>query len=134
MEPAPSLYKRLTVVDATGTPQAGRAAIALIVDDFVANVVADPVASPRFKALPPAQVAQFKTKLADQICEATGGPCGYYGRTMKEAHAGMKVTEAEWYATVAALVKALDKHGIPPKEYGELLAALAPMKKDIVGQ
>ena len=46
----------------------------------------------------------------------------------------MKITEAEWNATVAAFVKALDKNKIGPKEKQELLAALAPMKGDIVGQ
>ncbi len=61
MEPAPSLYKRLTVVDPTGTPQRGRAAIALMVDDFVANVVADPRVSGRFTSLPGPAVAKFKS-------------------------------------------------------------------------
>jgi hypothetical protein len=31
-------------------------------------------------------------------------------------------------------VKALDKNKIPEKEKSELLGALGPMKKDIVGQ
>ena len=30
--------------------------------------------------------------LVDQICEASGGPCKYAGRSMKAAHAGMKIT------------------------------------------
>ena len=134
MEPAPSLYKRLTVVDATGTPQAGRAAIALIVDDFVANLVADPRVSGRFKSLAPAAVTKFKSDLSDQICEATGGPCSYLGRDMKATHAGMKITDAEWNATVEDLVKALDKHKIGAKEKSELLGILGPMKGEIVGQ
>jgi hemoglobin len=46
----------------------------------------------------------------------------------------MKVTEAEWNATVEDLVNALNKYRIPAKEQQELLAALGPMKKDIVGQ
>ena len=134
MEPAPSLYKRLTVIDATGTPQAGRAAIALIVDDFVANLVADPRVSGRFTPLPPAGVAKVKSNLADQICEATGGPCSYLGRDMKMTHTGMGITEAEWNATVEDLVKALDKHKIGAKEKSELLGILGPMKGEIVGR
>jgi hemoglobin len=46
----------------------------------------------------------------------------------------MAITEAEWNATVEALVKALDTHKVGAKEKSELLAALGPMKKDIVGQ
>ena len=124
-EPAkPSLYKRL----------GGREGIALVVDDFVANVVADNRVNARFKALKPEQVLTLRSYLADQICDATGGPCSYVGRDMKTVHAGMKITEAEWTATVENLVKALDKHKVGVTEKNELMGALAPMKKDIVGQ
>ena len=120
----PSLYKRL----------GGRDGIALVVDDFVANVVADSRINARFKGLPPPAVFRLKANLADQICEATGGPCAYVGRDMKAAHKGLGITEAEWNATVEGLVKALDKHKVPEKEKKELLALLGPMKGDIVGQ
>jgi hemoglobin len=120
----PTLYQRL----------GGREGIATVVDDFVANVVADNRINARFKTLQPAQVFKFKTNLSDQICDATGGPCSYLGKDMKTAHKGMNITEAEWNATVEALAKALDKHKVGAKEKQELLGALGPMKKDIVGQ
>ncbi len=120
----PSLYKRL----------GGREGIALVVDDFVANVAADPRIRDRFAGLKPPEVARLKSNLADQICQATGGPCSYLGKDMKTAHKGMNITEAEWNATVEALVKALDKHRVGAKEREELLALLGPMKADIVGQ
>lgn len=120
----PSLYQRL----------GGRDGIANVVGDFVANVTRDDRLSGRFKGLQPAQVERLKTNLADQICEATGGPCAYLGRDMKTTHKGMNVTDAEWRATVEALVKALDKHRVGEREKGELLALLGPMKADIVGQ
>jgi hemoglobin len=106
----------------------------LIVDDFVANLMADNRVKARFASLKPPEVAKLKANLADQLCEAAGGPCSYLGRDMKTTHTGMKVTEAEWNATVEDLVKALNKYRIPAEEQQELLAALGPMKKDIVGQ
>jgi hemoglobin len=130
----PTLYQRLEVKDGTGTLKGGRDAIRLIVDDFVANLAADSRTKARFGALKPVEVERLRSLLADQICEASGGPCAYYGRDMKTTHAGMKITEAEWNATVEALVKALDKYKIDKTEKEELLAALGPMKKDIVGQ
>jgi hemoglobin len=120
----PSLYKRL----------GGRDAIAFVVDDFVANLVADARVSGRFKALKPPAVARLKSNLSDQICEAAGGPCSYLGRDMKSAHKGMMVTEAEWNATVENLAKALDKRRVQAREKQELIGALGGMKKDIVGQ
>jgi hemoglobin len=121
---APSLYQRL----------GGREGIALVVDDFVANVVADTRINARFKALEPAAVFRLKSNLSDQICDAAGGPCAYLGRDMKTTHRGMGITEAEWNATVEALVKALDNRKVGAKEKSELLAMLGPMKADIVGQ
>jgi hemoglobin len=53
---------------------------------------------------------------------------------MKTTHKDMQISDAEWSATVDALVKALDKHKVPAKEKGELLGLLGPMKADIVGQ
>jgi hemoglobin len=120
----PSLYKRL----------GGREGIALVVDDFTANMAADPRVNSRFKDIKPADLQKFKSNLADQICDATGGPCSYVGKDMKTAHKDMKITEAEWNATVENLVKALDKRNVPAQAKQELLGALGPMKKDIVGQ
>src|SRR5437016_2355421 len=91
---APSVYKQL----------GGREGIAIIVDDCAANVLADDRINARFKALQPAQVGKFKSNLADQICDATGGPCAYLGKDMKTVHQGMKITEAEWNATDEARV------------------------------
>ena len=120
----PTLYQRL----------GGREAIKQVVDDFVANLAADPRVNARFKGLDAAKVAKLQTDLADQICDVTGGPCAYLGRDMKTVHAGMKITEAEWNATVEDLVKTLNKFKVGPKEQQELLSALGGMKKDIVGQ
>ena len=112
----------------------GRHAIKLVVDDFVAFLVADPRVNARFKDMKGPDVERLKTNAADQVCEATGGPCSYLGKDMKTAHKGMKITEAEWNATVENLVKALDKNKVGATEKNELLGALSPMKPDIVGQ
>jgi len=120
----PTLYQRL----------GGREAIKQVVDDFVANLAADPRVNARFKGLDAAKLAKLQTNLADQICDVTGGPCAYLGRDMKAVHAGMNITEAEWNATVEDLVKTLNKFKVGPKEQQELLSALGGMKKDIVGQ
>ena len=120
----PTLYQRL----------GGREAIKQVVDDFVANLAADPRVNTRFKGLDAAKMAKLQTDLADQICDVTGGPCAYLGRDMKTVHAGMNITEAEWNATVEDLVKTLNKFKVGPKEQQELLGTLGGMKKDIVGQ
>lgn len=123
-EPAPSLYKRL----------GGRDGIALVVGDFVAGVAADPRTAGRFRGLPGPKVEQLKSHFADQLCEASGGPCSYVGRDMKTVHTGMKITESEWNAAVDVLIKAMDKHKVGMKEQQEVIGLLIPMKPDIVGR
>jgi hemoglobin len=68
----------------------------------------------------------------NQICQGTGGPCVYTGRSMKEAHAGMGVRSGHFNALVGDLGKTLKKFKVPAHEQKELVAILAPMKKDIV--
>jgi len=114
-----SLYDRL----------GGKDAITAVVDDFVANVAADARINAFFAN---ADIPAFKVKLVDQICEATGGPCKYTGKSMKESHTGMNVKEEHFNALVEDLVKSLDKFKVGEKEKGELLGALGSMKGDIV--
>src|SRR5215471_5124350 len=123
-DPPPTLYKRL----------GGREGIALVVGDFVTNMAQDSRVNARFKDMKPADVEKLKSNIADQICDATGGPCSYLGRDMKTTHQGMKITEAEWTATVENFSKALDKNQISVKDKSEVLGMLGPMKADIVGR
>jgi len=109
----------------------GLPAIQAVVDDFIGNVANDNRINKRFAN---ANIPKLKKNLVDQVCEATGGPCKYTGLSMKEAHKGMKITDAEFSALVEDLVKSLDKFKVPAKEKNELLTALAGMKNDIVGQ
>ena len=116
-----SLYDRL----------GGKAAITVVVDDFVGNVLTDDLIKTRFAAT---DGPAFKGKLVDQICEASGGPCKYTGKSMKESHAGMKISDAEFAALVSDLKKALDKNKVGAREQSELLSALGGMHNDIVNQ
>ena len=120
----PSLYDRL----------GQRPAITAVVDEFVARVAADSRINVHFKATAsdPARLASFKTKLIDQICQASGGPCRYTGKDMKSAHAGMGITGAQFDALVEDLVAALDTFKVGAREKQQLLGALGPMKGDIV--
>jgi hemoglobin len=114
-----SLYDRL----------GGKKAITAVVDQFVANVVADTRINAFFAK---ANAAKLKANLVDQICQASGGPCKYKGKSMKEAHKGMGIASADFNALVEDLVKALDKFKVGDKEKNDLLGALGPMKGDIV--
>jgi len=109
----------------------GKKAIAVVVTEFVGNVGADVRINGRFAHT---NLKHLKKMLVAQICAGSGGPCKYTGKSMKDAHAGMNIQDAEFNALVEDLVKALDKFNVPDKEKNDLLAILGPMKPDIVGQ
>ncbi len=116
-----SLYERL----------GGKPAIEKVVDQFVANMVADERINRRFATT---DIGRFKGHLVDQICQATGGPCTYAGRDMVAAHKGMKVRKEEFNWAGGHLAAALDAYKVPARERNELLAAIASMEPQIVGQ
>ena len=71
-------------------------------------------------------------EFVDQICEATGGPCTYTGRSMTEAHHNMGVTNGEFQAFVEDVVAVLDDFKVGKAEQDELLNVLAPLRGEIV--
>jgi hemoglobin len=74
----------------------------------------------------------LKERLTAFITQATGGPKKYKGRDMKAAHAGMKITAAEFAAIAEDLAATLDKFNVPKPEKDELMAIAASTQKDIV--
>lgn len=114
-----SLYERLGGLDA----------IESVVESFVGRCASDDRINQRFERT---DIPRLKKMLVDQVCEATGGPCTYGGRDMKETHDGMGVTAGEFDALVEDLVATLDEFNVPEAERQELLGALAPMRDDIV--
>jgi hemoglobin len=114
-----TLYERL----------GGLPAITAVVDDFVGNVARDRRINGFFAKT---NIPRLKFLLVQQICQASGGPCLYTGRDMKSAHRGMGVANRHFDALVQDLGRTLKKFRVPAQEQKELVAALAPLKKDIV--
>ena len=107
----------------------GLDAIRVVVDSFVSRCAGDDRINRKFART---DIARLKKMLVDQVCEATGGPCTYTGRSMPETHDGMGVTAGEFDALVEDLVATLDECDVPKAEQDELLGLLAPMRDAIV--
>ncbi len=127
-EPPPEPPKPKSLYDRLG----GKEAIAKVVDTFVKNVAADNKINKRFAKLKGDKLDAFKKNMVDQICEATGGDCKYAGKSMKDAHKGMKIKEDEWNALLLDLKNALEENKVADEDQNDLVALLAPMKDDIV--
>jgi len=76
--------------------------------------------------------ADLKEKVTDFICRVTGGPCVYRGRSMKDSHAALDITEADWQIFIEDTCAVLTRLGVAKAEQDELLALMATMKREIV--
>ena len=114
-----SRYERLGGIDA----------ITAVVEDFAGRTAGDSRINGKFVKT---DLDRLKRMLVDQVCEASGGPCTYSGRDMKEAHRGMGVTAGEFDALVEDLVATLNQFNVPAAEQQELLGMLGPTEVDIV--
>ena len=74
----------------------------------------------------------LKYHVTAMVCQATGGPCEYTGRSMKEAHAHLNIDEREWQAMLSDLRRTLNDFQVPEGEQEELIAIVQSTKDDIV--
>ncbi len=113
----------------------GEPAVRAVVKDFVLAAAPDPKVNffrdGKYK-LDAAGVDKLQQLLVEMISSATGGPLKYTGRSMKESHKGMKITEAEFGALAGHLVATLKKFKVPQAEIDELVGIVASTKGDIV--
>ena len=109
----PSLYGRL----------GGLKGITVVVDDFINRLVQNatlnknPAIDAGRKSAP---APYLKFHVAQLICQVTGGPCRYTGRSMKEAHTHLNISENEWKVMTQDFKKSLDKFKVPRAEQEEL--------------
>jgi hemoglobin len=120
-----SLYDRL----------GGVYAIAAVIDDLIDRVMDNP----RLNANPKVDAAHhrvsragFKYLVTELVCGATGGPQQYTGRSMRDAHVHLDITEDEWQVFLADLQACLNKFAVPQAEQREIFALVDSTKNDIV--
>lgn len=117
-----SLYKRLGGYDA----------IAAVTDDFLGRLVTNKDLSRFFIGLSDDSKTKVRQHVVDFLCNKSGGPCAYIGRTMKDTHKGLKITENDWNTAASLLGETFKKFNVPKKETDEVFALVTSLKNDIV--
>ena len=120
-----SLYDRL----------GGVYSIAAVVDDFIDRIMDNPLlnANPNVdEAHHRVSKAGFKYLVTEMVCWATGGPQKYTGKTMRDSHEHLEITEQEWHVFLKDFQDTLDKFEVPPPEQQELFAIVESTRDDIV--
>lgn len=113
----------------------GEKAVKVVVHDFVAAAAPDKKVNfdrngkYKFTAK---DIEHLEDQLVHLISAVTGGPLKYTGKSMKDSHKGMAITEEEFKAIAGHLVDTLKKHKVPQKEIDELIKIVASTHDDIV--
>jgi hemoglobin len=118
-----SLYTRLGGYDG----------IAAVTDAFVGKLTRDASLGRFLKGHSTSSVKRLRQHVIDFLCENSGGPCVYTGRTMLEAHTGLNITEADWTGSVKLLTGAMTGLKADPALQEEVLKVVGTLKPDIVG-
>ena len=118
-----SLYERL----------GGAAGISALVDDIVEAHMANPLIKARF--LPYREDTDTMTKVKRHTCDffgaGSGGPEQYSGRTMRDTHRGMNISDEEYAAVTDDIMQTLAKHDIDEQTRQEVLTIVQSLKGDI---
>jgi truncated hemoglobin YjbI len=139
--------KKLTLYERLG----GEKGLNAIVNDFVPRAIADPrvnwerkgvtqggVSIHRNKSVTwdanAGNVDKLKKHMVEFLSVATGGPAQYGGKEMKDAHAGLHITNAEFDASVGDLKATLDKLQVPNPEQKELLAIIESARPQVTSE
>jgi hemoglobin len=112
----------------------GASGIRAIVDDVVALHMENPAINARFRPIleTPEKLAITKHHLCTFLEAGSGGKANYQGRSMRDAHRGMNISEAEYMAAIDDILAALRKHALDEQTQKDVLAIAYSLKGDIL--
>jgi len=108
----------------------GHETISKIVDKFYESVKKDDIVNNFFNEINMKKQAQHQTNF---ISFCLGGPNKYTGRTMREAHAGLGLTDLEFNSIVRHLEDTLKYFGVEKDDIKEIMKIVASTHDDILG-
>jgi hemoglobin len=107
----------------------GGPAVSAVVNDFYERVLSDPQLVHYFEGVDLPRLKRHQVLLVTQVL---GGPNGYDGRALDEAHDGLGITSDDFATVVGHLAAAMKGAGVPDDIIGRAGAAVVATEPDIV--
>lgn len=107
----------------------GEPALVAVVDDFYVRVLADPQLAGFFAGV---NMPKLKGRQVEFFAAALGGPDVYQGASMRQAHLGRGIGQADFDKVAFHLTSALAAAGVPAETIAQIAAAIVPLADDIV--
>ena len=112
----------------------GTSGIHALVEEVVALHMENPVIRARFRPYleTPDKLSTTKKHLCAFLEAGSGGKAQYAGRSMRDAHRGMNISEAEYLAALDDILAGLRKRGVDEQTQKDVLAIAYSLKGDIL--
>ena len=109
----------------------GEPALVAVVDDFYGRVLSDAQLAGFFAG---ANMPKLKGRQVEFFAAALGGPNLYQGASMRQAHAGRGISQADFDRVAVHLTGSLADAGVPEEIITEIAAAILPLADEIVSR
>ena len=109
----------------------GREAVEAVVDDFYDRVLSDEQLVEFFEGM---DMEALRAHQVQFISSVAGGPVEYSGADMREAHAHLDITEADFDAVAEHLERALQGNGVDDDNVEAILTEVAALKDPVLGR
>ncbi|MES2172085.1 MAG: group 1 truncated hemoglobin [Actinomycetota bacterium] len=119
----------MTLYDQLG----GEAELASVVEDYYSRLTTDGLLAPWFES---ADDERIRFHLRAYLAVALGGPEGYSGRSMRQAHAGLRITTEAFDIALALLADSLAAAGADTAlidSVVRVVSSLRPVVVQVVG-
>lgn len=116
-----SLYKKL----------GGRPAITAVVNDFYDRMLADEELNYIFRGF---DLQQLRSHQALFISYALGGPEKFKGKTLRDSHTGLNISNEQYEKTIHHLNEALREAGVPLEDRTKVEAFIRSVKPHIINR
>lgn len=107
----------------------GGPAVKAVVEDFYRRVLQDAQLTRFFAGV---DLHRLKRHQAMMVTRVLGGPDGYTGRSLRDAHNGLGITAADFGRVVGHLADALQHAGVPAEVTARATALVRETKPEIV--
>ncbi len=108
-----------------------REAIAAVVARFYERVLADPRLNHYFDSV---ELHELRAHQTAFLSAATGGPDTYTGASMRDAHAHLDLTPADFEAVAVHLQETLYEFDVDPENVGAVMDTVASLRPEILGE
>lgn len=109
----------------------GESAIQAVTSGFYQRVTKDEQLAPFFGGM---DMARQSAMLAAFLAMATGGPAAYSGRSLRQAHAGLEITDEHFDLVVGHLAATLAEFSVDDEIISQVAALAGSSRQDTTGR